>query len=231
MKVKDVMTTAVRHVGEGATLKEAAALMAELRISGLPVVGSDGRVVGVISEGDILFKETGPAPKAGLVVRLFSLPAPELAAKLEAKTVGEAMTSPAVKIGPDRPVTEAASLMLDENVKRLPVVDDSAKLVGIVSRADLVRAFVRSDEEIEREIREEVLRRALWIDPVLVRVIVERGEVRLEGTVENQSEAELLPRLVQRVPGVVSVLSKLRWLDENGDRGGSRGQKAVWQRR
>jgi CBS-domain-containing membrane protein len=128
-------------------------------------------------------------------------------------------------------VTEAASLMLDENVKRLPVVDDSAKLVGIVSRADLVRAFVRSDEEIEREIREEVLRRALWIDPVLVRVIVERGEVRLEGTVENQSEAELLPRLVQRVPGVVSVLSKLRWLDENGDRGGSRGQKAVWQRR
>lgn len=224
MKVKDVMTTAVRRVGAGATLKEAATLMADHCISGLPVVGPDGTVVGVVSEGDILFKETGPAPKAGLVARLFSLRISELAAKLEARTVGEAMTAPAVTVRPNAPVSEAASMMLDRNVKRLPVVDEFGKLLGIVSRADLVRAFVRDDEEIAREIREEALRRSLWVDPDLLKVTVERGEVRLEGRVETEAEAEIVPRIVQRVPGVVSVLAKLSWPD---DRDGQRSHRTV----
>ena len=230
MKVKDVMTTAVRRVGPGATLKEAGALMSELRISGLPVVGPDGFVIGVVSEGDILFKEAGPAEKAGLLERLFSLPMPELAEKLAARTVGESMTSPAVTIGPDRPVSVAASLMIERNVKRLPVVDDAGKLIGILSRADLVRAFVRPDNEIAREIREDVLRRSLWVDPDFINVTVERGEVRLEGQIETQAEAEIIPRLVQRVPGVVSVLSKLRWPDERESRNGQRGHAVTWRK-
>jgi CBS domain-containing protein len=229
MKVKEVMTTPVRTITADASLKEAGALMAELRLSGLPVVSAGGRVIGVLSEGDILFKETAPA-KAGLLERLFTLPIPELEAKLAARTVGEAMTAPAVTIGPDRPVSEAAQLMLDESVKRLPVVDAAGTLVGIVSRADLVRAFVRSDEDIEREIREDVLRRSLWIDPEAIEVRVSRGEVQLVGEVESRAEAEVVPQFVQRVPGVVSVLSKLVWPDEPHSRNGQRGHLIVWHK-
>lgn len=226
MKVQDVMTTEVRTIEPEATLKEAAALMAELRVSGLPVA-SRGTVVGVISEGDILFKEMRhDEPGGGFFTRLFSIPVPELEAKLAARTVGEAMTAPAVKIGPTRPVAEAATVMINENVKRLPVVDDAGTLVGIVTRADLVRAFVRSDEAIAREIREDVIHRALWIESGSITVEVNAGEVQLKGQVENKAEAELLPQFVQRVPGVVSVFSKLRWPEEEHANG--RGHLVIW---
>jgi CBS domain-containing protein len=101
------------------------------------------------------------------------------------------------------------------------------KLIGIVTRADLVRAFVRSDVEIAREIRDDVLRRTLWMADEAIEVVVERGEVRLSGEVETKSDAGLIPRFVQRVPGVVSVLSKLRWPVENGDRSE---RLALWHR-
>jgi CBS domain-containing protein len=228
MKVKDVMATAVRTIRADASLKEAAGLMAELGISGLPVVAAGGRIIGVLSEADILFKETTPAAKEGFFDRLFSLPLPELEAKLAARTVGESMTAPAVTIGPNRPLTEAANTMVDQGVKRLPVVDESGTLVGIVTRADLVRAFVRSDDDIAREIREDVIRRSLWIEPASLEVVVERGEVRLAGEVETKAEAELIPELVQRVPGVVSVLSKLRWPEESGRNGHRGGRLVLW---
>jgi CBS domain-containing protein len=230
MKVRDVMTTAVRAIRPDASLKEAAGLMAELRVSGLPVVTADGLVVGVLSEGDILFKEAGPAAKPGLLERLFAPPASELEAKISARTVGESMTAPAVTIHPERPVSEAAGVMIEQNVKRLPVVDGAGTLFGIVTRADLVRAFVRSDEDIEREIREDVIRRSLWIESESIQVTVERGEVRLVGQVESQAEAELIPEFVQRVPGVVSVLSKLRWPGGEERRNGHRQSRVeVWR--
>ncbi len=219
MKVEDVMTTAIRTVRPDASLKDAAGIMAELKISGLPVVGPDGLVLGVLSEGDILFKEAGPGPKTGFFERLFSLPIPEFEAKLAARTVGEAMTAPAITIGPRRPLSEAASVMVEQGVKRLPVVDDAGSLVGIVTRADLVRAFVRSDQEIAREIRVDVLQRALWLEDSSINVVVDHGEVKLSGQVETKADAELIPSFVQRVPGVVSVLSKLRWpVETNGER-------------
>jgi CBS domain-containing protein len=218
MRVKDVMTTAVLTVRPDTTLKDAAALMAEHGISGFPVVGLGGQVVGVLSEGDVLFKEAGRAAKKPFVDRLLSLPPSEREAKFAAATVGEAMTAPALTIGPRRPLTEVANTMIERGVKRLPVVDDAGNLVGIVTRADLVRAFVRSDIAIEQEIRDDVIRRSLWIEPDTVEVTVEAGEVRLAGTVETKAEAELLPEFVQRVPGVVSVLSKLSWPSENGRR-------------
>ena len=218
MKVKDVMTTAVLTVRTDTTLKEAAAVMAEHGISGLPVVDLGGQVVGVVSEGDILFKEAGRAPKRPFVDRLLMLPPSEREAKLAAHAVGEAMTAPALAIGPTRPLTKAASMMLDEGVKRLPVIDEAGNLVGIVTRADLVRAFVRPDSAIKQEIREDVIRRSLWIEPDLIEVEVHSGEVRLAGQVETKAEAELVPEFVQRVPGVVSVLSKLNWKSENGHR-------------
>jgi CBS domain-containing protein len=215
MRVKEVMTTAVLTVRPDTTLKEAAALMAEHGISGLPVVDL-GRVVGVLSEGDILFKEMGPAARRPFVDRLLSLPPSEGEAKFSAATVGEAMTAPALTTSPRRPLTEVATTMAERGVKRLPVVDDAGNLVGIVTRADLVRAFIRSDDAIEREIRDDVIRRSLWIEPDLLEVTVEAGEVRLAGRVETRAEAELIPEFVQRVPGVVSVLSKLSWTSENG---------------
>jgi CBS domain-containing protein len=221
MKVKDVMTTDVLTVRADAPLKDAAALMAERGISGLPVVDLGGQVVGVLSEADILFKGTGREEERGFLGRWLRPPDPQLEAKLVARTVGEAMTAPATTIAPNRPLAEAASTMIDQGIKRLPVVAVGGNLVGIVTRADLVRAFVRSDEEIARDIRVDVLKRALWIDPSDIEVVVERGEVRLYGQVETKTEAALIPGFVERVPGVVSVLSKLSWpkdTNKNGDR-------------
>jgi CBS domain-containing protein len=227
MRVEDVMTTEVWKVRPDTLLKEAAEILAKQRISGLPVVDGEDHVVGVLSEGDILFKETGGPGKKSIFDRWLALPLAGLNEKLAARTVGEAMTAPAVTIGPTRPLAVAANSMIDEGVKRLPVLDDTGRLIGIVTRADLVRAFVRSDEEIAAEIREDVIRRALWIDPDTVQVVVQGGEVRLAGEVETKTDAEMIPELVQRVPGVVSVLSKLRWHKENGHRDG---RPLVWEK-
>jgi CBS domain-containing protein len=211
MKIKDVMTEDVLTVSTSSTLKETAQLLADLGISGMPVVDADGKLAGVISEADILYKERGHGRRhGGSFVWLFF---PDLldTSKLDARTAGEAMSSPAVTIGPDRPVNEAAGLMLDEAINRLPVVDPDGKLIGIVTRADLVRAFTRTDGEIEDEIRKELVRRTFWLEPTEVQIHVERGEVTIEGEVDTKADADLLPELIAEVPGVVSVEAKLTW--------------------
>jgi CBS domain-containing protein len=225
MRVRDLMTTNVLTVRSSTQLKDAAALLAEHRISGLPVVDEDGHVLGVLSEGDILYKETGTKDKPGFFDRLLSVPPTGLDLKLAARTVGEAMSVPAVTIRPRRPVTQAATTMIEKGVNRLPVIDDEDRLIGIITRADLVRAFVRSDAEIEQEIREDVLSRTLWLEADTIQIEVVGGEVRLSGEVGTQTDAELIPTFVQRVPGVVSVLSKLRWREDNGHRPG---RAVVW---
>ena len=206
MKVRDVMTTEVATVRAATSLKELARLLAGLGISGVPVVDADGAVVGVVSEGDILVKERGPVEETRAFVRLRKPLEPGQQVKLAAVTVADAMTSPAIVIGPERPVSVAAKLMLEHGVNRLPVVTDG-RLVGIVTRADLVRAFGRSDSELEQEIRAEVLERALWIPEGTVRVSVTDGAVSLSGVVDTEVDADVLVRLVRRVPGVVSVAS------------------------
>jgi len=218
MRVKDLMTQDVLTVRSSTQLKDAAALLAERRISGLPVVDDENHVLGVLSEGDILYKQSGIKDRPSMLDRLLSVPPTGIDLKLAARTVGEAMSAPALTIGPRKPVTEAATTMIEEGVNRLPVVDDEDRLIGIITRADLVRAFVRSDAEIALEIREDVFRRTLWLEPDTVQVDVAGGEVRLAGEVETRTDAELIPTFVQRVPGVVSVLSKLRWREENGHR-------------
>jgi CBS domain-containing protein len=228
MRVRDLMTSNVLTVRSSTQLKDAAALLAEHRISGLPVVDEDGHVLGVLSEGDILYKETGTKDKPGFFDRLLSVPPTGLDLKLAARTVGEAMSVPAVTIRPRRPVTQAATTMIEKGVNRLPVIDDEDRLIGIITRADLVRAFVRSDAEIEQEIREDVLSRTLWLEADTIQIEVVGGEVRLSGEVGTQTDAELIPTFVQRVPGVVSVLSKLRWREDNGHRPG---RAVVWHGR
>ncbi|HEY7602929.1 MAG TPA: CBS domain-containing protein [Gaiellaceae bacterium] len=218
MKVKDLMTTDVLTVETGTPLKDAAMLLARHRISGLPVVDDEQRVLGVLSEGDILYKETETPDRPSFLERMLTGGNGTFELKLAARTVGEAMSAPALTIGPRRPVTEAATRMIEEGVNRLPVVDHNERLMGIITRADLVRAFVRSDEEIEQEIREDVIRRTLWLEPRDLEIVVNAGEVELTGEVETKAEAELIPEFIQRVPGVVTVLSKLRWREENGHR-------------
>jgi CBS domain-containing protein len=208
MKVRDLMSRDVLTVTPETPLKDAAALLARKGISGVPVVDEAGSVVGVFSEADILAKASAETPRGGLLAWLLE-PSLDLHDKIAATTVDEAMSAPAVTIRPDRHVHEAASLMIEESVNRLPVVDDGT-LVGIVTRADIVRAFTRTDDEIAEEIREEILARTLWIEPGKVTMEVVDGIVRLEGEVDSEADAELLPVFVARVPGVVSVRTTLR---------------------
>jgi CBS domain-containing protein len=209
MRVSDIMTTKVFTATRDMPLRLAATRMLEYGISGMPVVDGE-RLVGVISETDILFKERTAPVRDGLVDWLVHYGEDPPAAKLSARTVGEAMTAPAVTIGSRKLVSEAAALMLDLRIDRLPVVEGE-ELIGIVTRADLVRAFTRTDNEIEREISEEVILGGLWVSPSRVKVEVDDGSVLLEGEVDNESLAAQIVRSVESVPGVVSVESRLMW--------------------
>ncbi|MCC6223675.1 MAG: CBS domain-containing protein [Thermoleophilia bacterium] len=216
MKVRDVMVQDVLTVGPETSLKDVAAALSGRGISGLPVVDSAGFVIGVVSEADILVKERTPAPRrSGIMGWLAGPPEPAELAKLDARTAGEAMTSPVLTISPGESVARAAALMVEEGVNRLPVVDGD-RLVGIVTRADLVRAFTRDDDAIAREISEDVVLRKFWTAPENVSVSVQHGEVTLGGEVESRSVAELMAAFVGRVPGVVSVdASQLSWRQDD----------------
>ena len=209
MKIRDVMSTSVMTTTPETPLKEAALHLAREGISGLPVVDADGVVVGVLSEADVIAKE-GNEHKAGGFLAWFLDPGdPWMDERMAARTVADAMSAPAITITPDRPVAEAATTMIEDGVNRLPVVEDG-KLAGIVTRADLVRAFVRTDDEVRHEIEEDVIRRILWLDRDSLRVTVKDGLVTLDGTVPTKSDLELVPSLARRVPGVVDVESKLK---------------------
>jgi CBS domain-containing protein len=215
--VGEVMTRDVVSVTPDRPLKDVAAALVERGVSGLPVCDEDGAVVGVLSEADLLVKQGGaPERSGGLFAWLVdTASAPDLA-KLRAHTAGEAMTAPAITVESGAPVSEAARTMVSLGVNRLPVVEDG-RLVGIVTRADLVRLFTRSDEEIARDIRQDVVKR-LWIAPERIEVEVEQGEVVLRGEAETEAEAELLLKRIPLVAGVVGVRSELSWeVDRSGN--------------
>jgi CBS domain-containing protein len=215
MKIRDVMTTDVVTVDSDTSLKEVAATLAERHISGVPVLSGHGRLLGVVSEGDILMKEVG-VERRGVLARLLHPHTAHDVAKLEARTAGQAMTSPAITISPDAPLSEAARLMVARQINRLPVVENG-QLVGIVTRADVVRTFTREDAEIAREIEEEVLPEYFLMDGHEVGVTVENGIVSLSGKVARRSIAEALPEQLSRMPGVVAVNSFLSWsVDDRG---------------
>ncbi len=218
MKVRDVMTHSVLSVRREAPLKEVALVLVDHRISGVPVVDVDGAVLGVVSEADLLMKEQGAdAVRHRPLARFLgeSRESRSQLAKLAAVTAGEAMTAPAVTIESGRRISEAAALMIARRVNRLPVVDDG-RLVGIVTRADLVRAYVRSDDELARTIREDVLLRILWLDPSVFTVVVKDGVASISGRVERRSTAEMVERAVSMVPGIMDVHADVTWgLDDS----------------
>jgi CBS domain-containing protein len=216
MRIEEVMTTDVATIGPEATLKDAARLLIGRRISGMPVVDADGHVLGVVSEGDLLFKQRGASERNGgiLASLLHRGDDPELA-KLDARLVEEAMTSPAITIDAGWSLATAADRMLSNGINRLPVMSQG-RLVGIVSRADIVRAFARSDAEVERDVLEQVtLYRALWNEGPNIEAHLVDGTVTLTGETRLRSEAEILPRVLARIPGVVEVSSQLRWSEDD----------------
>jgi CBS domain-containing protein len=205
--VADVMTRDVATVTEGTPFKEIAVIMAGRGVSALPVIDERGRVTGIVSEADLLPKEefqqdmTGrPLPRRRRWGR---------GRQARAVTARQAMTSPAVTIGPDASVVEAARSMDLHHVKRLPVTGPDSQLAGIVSRRDLVRIFVRPDQEIAAEIRGEVLGGYLGINPALVQVSVTEGMVTLAGEVERKSLVPIAGQLALSVDGVVAVDNQL----------------------
>jgi CBS domain-containing protein len=205
--VKDVMTTEVVAVRQETTFKQMATVLRRYRVSALPVVDDAGRVLGVVSEADLLAKEAlaDPGPVAELVHR-------KDLRKAEGLTAGDLMTSPPVTATPDDPVEQAARMMHFMRVKRLPVVNSGGQLVGIISRADVLAVFDRSDEEVHKDV-DGILLREYLVDLRRFRVTVESGVVTIEGTPETAAFGRALIRKVRHVPGVVAVRDRLSYPD------------------
>lgn len=204
MLVADIMTREVRTVTPDTPLKEAARLMAEAGVSGLPVLEGE-HLVGIITEADFVAPPDDGRRSRHLLAILFG---GERRIR-EATTVGEAMTREVVTIGPDRPVREAARTMARLGVKRLPVVDGDGHLVGIVSRADVLRTYARDDAEIAADVGATFDALPIPLDPDRIAISVEEGVVTLSGTVETNADAEVLERVARAVDGVVAVRGRL----------------------
>jgi CBS domain-containing protein len=208
--VKDLMTTQVVTVGPATPFKEIVARLAEHRVSAVPVVDDDGLVLGVVSEADLLLKEEFPDPDQD--IPLFWTRRRRLERdKAAGSTARDLMTVAVVSISPDATVPEAARRMHTAKVKRLPVVDERGRLVGIIGRADLLKVFNRLDEAIRREILDEVIVGELVLDPSRFFVQVHDGMVVLEGRVERRSLQPSVVRAVYGVEGVVRVEDRLAY--------------------
>jgi CBS domain-containing protein len=204
-RVEEVMTSEVVTVRTDTPYREIVDVLAERRVSAAPVVDGDGRVVGVVSEADLLHK----VEYMGEDRRVFVGRRRRARAKAHGTTAGDLMSSPAVTVPPTTSLAEAAKRMDDERVKRLPVVDERGRLLGVVSRADLLRMFLRPDSALERDVVDEVLGRTLWVEPGSVQVTVRGGVVTLDGRTDRRSTAELAVSLTRGVPGVVEVVDRL----------------------
>ena len=200
--VSDVMTHTVAAVGREATFKEIVRTMQDRKASALPVVEGEGRVVGVVSEADLLPKEEFRDSDPDRYTQLRRLP--DLA-KAGAVTAGELMTSPALTTRADATLAQAARTMAHARVKRLPVVDEFGLLEGVVSRSDLLKVFLRGDEEIAEEVRREIVAYLFPPPGSAIRVQVDDGTVRLVGRVRDTSLIPVAARLVRAVEGVVDV--------------------------
>lgn len=206
--VGDLMTRGVVTVSPSATFKEMVGLIKGNRISALPVVDLRGRLVGIVSEADLLLKEE--LSELAVHHLLESRTRRQERAKAVADHAADVMTSPAISVTAEVGVADAARLMHKRGIKRLPVVGPLGELVGIISRSDLLRVFLRPDDEIASEIREELIIRTLWMDPTDLDIAVSGGVVTLRGQVDRLSDAQLLSSLASSVNGVVSVVNELR---------------------
>jgi len=181
--VGEVMTTTVVAVARGASFKEIVRTLAKWKVSGVPVLEEHNRVIGVVTEADLLRTDS---------------------AKARAVTAGELMTAPAVTVRADDSLARAARVMALHRVKRLPVVDAEGRLRGVVSRGDLLKVFLRTDADIAGDVRRVAAEHfpGTWES---VEVRVHEGVVTLGGLVHDTSAVPLVARLVRTVEGVVDV--------------------------
>ena len=210
-KVKDVMTGEVVAVRRDASYKEMAAWLRQYRVSAFPVIDENRRVIGVVSEADLLAKEALAGDHAGIPAAITGILHHKEYKKAEGVTAGDLMTHPAVTVRPEDTVEHAARLMYTLQVKRLPVVDAGGYLVGIVSRADLLTVFDRTDEEIHAEIVNDVILREFLVDPALFIVTVADGVVTVKGAPETADLGHNLVTRIRRVQGVVAVRDELAY--------------------
>ncbi|MFF4615538.1 CBS domain-containing protein [Nonomuraea jabiensis] len=218
MTVEDVMTTKVVSVTAATPFKDIAQALITGGISAVPVLDDDDHVIGMVSEADLLRKEEfreefyqeGYRPPLRARLRH-----PKGRQKADGDTAADLMTSPAITVTPAATAVTAARLMDARDVKRLAVVDYDGRLQGVVSRRDLVKLFLRDDEEIAAEIRDDVLDRTLWVDTSNVTVSVDNGVVTLSGWMDRRTETAIAARMTSRVNGVVDVVNKLTWKNDD----------------
>jgi CBS domain-containing protein len=210
--VRDVMTTGVIAVRGDTSFKEMAAMLGSSRVSGFPVIDQAGKVIGVVSETDMLIKEADRASHPELFA---GLRRSRDLVKAAGVTAAELMTSPPVTIGPDEPVQHAAFLMYDRAVERLPVVDEAGHLVGIVSQVDVLSIFSRPDEEIRREVADRVIRPRFRMHPERLKATVQDGIVTLSGRPETDQAGQDIIEAARNVEGVVAVRDELDPADED----------------
>jgi CBS domain-containing protein len=212
--VKDVMTTRVIWVHQDASFRDMAAALREHRVSAFPVLDKAGKVIGVVSEADMLAKEALDSEPEGMPGMITGILRRKEHEKARGITAGDLMTHPAVTVTPDDTIEHAARLMYTRKVKRLPVVDAAGHLVGIVSRADLLAVFSRTDEEIRKEISDDVLLIEYLADP---EVTVTDGVVTLSGKPTAGPVGREIVKRVRHVQGVVAVRDRLSYPPEHFD--------------
>ncbi|MFJ8857989.1 CBS domain-containing protein [Streptomyces sp. NPDC102451] len=205
-RVGDVMTRTVVAVGLDARFKEIVTAIDQWQVAAVPVLEGEGRVVGVVSEADLLPKEELRGEEATMIGQSERLTD---YAKAGALTARDLMSSPAVTVPADATLPEAARLMARHRIKRLPVVDGQGVLKGIVSRADLLKVFLRTDEEIADEVRQEVVDRLFPVSRRSIGVDVTEGRVAITGTVRDAALIPVAERLARAVEGVVDATCHL----------------------
>ncbi|MFE1231673.1 CBS domain-containing protein [Streptomyces sp. NPDC059442] len=221
-RIEQLMTREVVSVRGDAPFKEIARALSQHQVSAVPVVDGGGRVVGVVSEGDLLRKTADQAATPGDPPAVPELKAWERA-KAEGTRAEELMSAPAVCARSDWTVAEAARLMEVQGVKRLVVVDDQDRPVGIVSRRDLLGVFLRRDDAIRREIVEDVLGDTLRLEPTALAVAVHDGRVEITGRLPFRGMIPAIERMCTTVDGVVSVsCTRLTYDVDDTERGGGR---------
>ncbi|MEW2582941.1 CBS domain-containing protein [Streptomyces virginiae] len=198
IKVADLMSDEVVSVAPSTAFKDVAKLLAQYDISGVPVLDDEDRVVGVVSQTDVVARAARD-----------SVAPPQNGTTFRPPTAGEVMSAPAVTVHADETAADAARLMTRRGIERLPVVDVEDRLVGIVTRRDLLRLFLRPDAEIRRRITDDVLGDLLDVPAGDVDVHVVDGIVTLNGQVERRSQLPVLLSLAEHIDGVVAVASRV----------------------
>jgi CBS domain-containing protein len=206
--VKDVMSTHVIAVRQDASYKDMAAMLHQQRVSAFPVLDDHNKVIGVVSESDLLTKAALEGTVPGMLQSMMSQ---REHARASAVTAAELMTKPPITIGPDESVTHAARLMYSRRVKRLPVTSDDGTLIGIVTRADVLSVYSRPDADIQREIIQNLILGKFGCDPARFTVTVTDGIVTIEGAPETDLAGRDIIDAARHVEGVVAVRDRLSY--------------------